>query len=144
MFAARPMAGPQFGDAAARHADARRRICRSISLAVASAASAFKSTHTMCAPSLTSRWAASLPMPLPAPMTTTTCRASSFSAGMRLQLRLFEQPVFDVERFLLRQRDVFVDRFGAAHHLDGAVVELGGHARLGLVLAPGDHAAGRG
>ena len=83
-------------------------------------------------------------MPLPAPTTTTTCRASSFSAGMRLQLGLFEQPVLDVERFLLRQRDVLVDRLGAAHHLDGAVVELGGDARLALVLAPGDHARGRG
>ena len=57
-----------------------------------------------------------------------------------LQLRLFEEPVFDVERLLLRQGDVFVDRFGAAHHFHGAVVELGGNARLGLVLAPGDHA----
>ena len=56
------------------------------------------------------------------------------------QLRLFELPVLDVERFLLRQGDVLVDRLGPAHHLDGAVVELGRHARLALVLAPGDHA----
>ncbi len=57
-----------------------------------------------------------------------------------LQLRFLEQPVFDVERLLLRQRDVFVDRLGAAHDFDGAVVELGGDARFGFVLAPGDHA----
>ena len=60
-----------------------------------------------------------------------------------LQLGLFEQPVFDVERFLLRQRDVFVDRFGAAHHFDRAVVELGRDARFALVFAPGDHADSR-
>ena len=57
-----------------------------------------------------------------------------------LQLRLLEQPVFDVEGLLLRQRDVFVDRLGAAHHFDGAVVKLRGDARLGFVLAPRDHA----
>ena len=112
----------------------------SIAFAVASAASAFRSTQTMCAPSLTSRWATSLPMPLPAPMTTMTWRASSFSGRHALELRLLEQPVFDVEGFLLRQGDVFVDRLGAAHDFDGAVVELGGDARLALVLAPGDHA----
>ncbi len=60
-----------------------------------------------------------------------------------LQLRLLEEPVLDVERLLLRQGDVFVDRLGAAHHFHGAVVELRGHARFGLVLAPGDHAETR-
>ena len=63
--------------------------------------------------------------------------------GHALQLRFFEQPVFDVESFLLRQGDVFVDRFRAAHHFDRAVVELRGDARFGLVLAPGDHAEAR-
>ena len=63
--------------------------------------------------------------------------------GHALQLRLFEQPVLDVESFLLRQRDVFIDRFRAAHHFDGAVVELGRHARFRLVLAPRDHAEAR-
>ena len=54
-----------------------------ISFAVASAADRFRSTQTTCAPSLTSRWAASRPIPLPAPTTTITFRASSFSAGIR-------------------------------------------------------------
>ncbi len=57
-----------------------------------------------------------------------------------LELGFFEQPVFDVERLLLRERDVFVDRLRAAHDFHRAVVELGGHARLRLVLAPRDHA----
>ena len=55
------------------------------------------------------------------------------------QLCLLERPVLDVEGLLLVHRLVLVDRLGAAHHLDGAVVELGGDARLALVLAPGDH-----
>ena len=67
--------------------------------------------------------------------------AGQFLLGRHaLQLRLFEQPILDVERLLLRERDVLVDRFGAAHDFDGAVVELGGDARFALVLAPGDHA----
>ena len=60
--------------------------------------------------------------------------------GHALELRFLEQPVFDVEGLLLRQRDVGVDRLRAAHDLDGAVVELGRDARLALVLAPGDQA----
>ena len=56
--------------------------------------------------------------------------------GHALQLRLLEQPVLDVEGFLLRQRDVFVDRLRAAHHFDGAVVELGGDARLAILSLP--------
>ena len=60
-----------------------------------------------------------------------------------LQFRLLEEPVLDVEGLLLRQRDILVDGLGAAHHLDSAVVELGGDAALGLVLAPGDQAQAR-
>ncbi len=63
-----------------------------------------------------------------------------FLGGHTLQLRLFEQPVFDVERLLLRKRNVSVDRLGAAHDFNRAVVELSGHAALGLVLAPRDQA----
>src|SRR5690606_41939873 len=55
-----------------------------------------------------------------------------FLGGHALEFRLFEQPVFDVEGFLLREGDVGVDGLGAAHDLDGAVVELGGDAALGL------------
>ena len=57
-----------------------------------------------------------------------------------LELRFLKQPVLDVERFLLWQGDVFVDRFRAAHHFHRTVVELRCHAGLGFVLAPGDHA----
>ena len=56
------------------------------------------------------------------------------------ELGFFEQPIFDVEGLLLRQRNVSVDGFGAAHHLHGAVVKLGRDAGLALVLAEGDHA----
>ena len=56
------------------------------------------------------------------------------------QLRFFEQPILNVESFLLRQGDIFVDGFRAAHDFDGAIVELGDHARFALVLAEGDHA----
>src|SRR5262249_5856995 len=44
------------------------------------------------------------------------------------------------ERLLQRERDVFVDRLGAAYHFYRTVIELGCHARLAFVLAPGDHA----
>ena len=56
-----------------------------------------------------------------------------------LQLRFFEQPVLDVEGFLLRQGDVLVDGFGATHDFDGAVIELRRDAGFGLVLTPSDH-----
>ena len=57
-----------------------------------------------------------------------------------LQFRFFEQPVLDVEGFLLRQGDVLVDSFGATHDFDGAVVELSRDAGFGLILAPSNHA----
>src|SRR5271165_4705574 len=60
-----------------------------------------------------------------------------------LQLCFFEQPILDVERFLLRQSNIVVDRFGAAHHFDRAIIELGSNPRFGLVLAPCDHAQTR-
>ena len=64
--------------------------------------------------------------------------------GHALQLRLLEQPVLDVEGLLLRQGDVFVDRLGAAHHLDGAVVELGGDAATRSCPCPRRSCRGRG
>ena len=60
--------------------------------------------------------------------------------GHAAEFGFFEQPILDVEGLLLRQRDVLVDGLGAAHDFDGAIVELGGDARLALVLAEGDHA----
>jgi len=60
-----------------------------------------------------------------------------------LQLGFLEQPIFDVERFLERQCRICIDGFRAAHHLNGAGVELGRDARLALVLAPRDHAQAR-
>ena len=79
-------------------------------------------------------------MPLPAPTTAMTCRASSFSAGMRLSLASSSSQYSMSNASCCGQRDVLVDRLRAAHDLDRAVVELRRHARFALVLAPGDHA----
>ena len=56
--------------------------------------------------------------------------------GHAFQLGLFEQPVFNVERLLLRKRHVLVDRLRAAHHLNGAVVELSRDARFTFIFFP--------
>ena len=63
-----------------------------------------------------------------------------FFGGHPAQFGLFEEPVFDVEGFLLWQGDVFVDGLGSAHDFDRAVVKFGGDPGFALVLAPGDHA----
>ena len=63
--------------------------------------------------------------------------------GHALELRLFQQPILDVEGLLLRQRNIFIDGLGAAHDFDGAIVEFSGHAALRLVLAPRNHAEAR-
>ena len=139
MLAARPMAGPQ-PEMPLPATPMPRPYLSVISLAVASAASLFKSTQTMCAPSLTRRCAVSLPMPEPAPITTTTWRASSFSAGMRWSFASSSSQYSMSKASCCGQRDVFIDRLRAAHHFDGAVVKLRGDARFGLVLAPRDHA----
>ena len=60
--------------------------------------------------------------------------------GHALQLGFFEQPVLDVEGFLLGQADIGVHAIGAAHHVDGVDVELAGDAGGGLVLGEGQHA----
>ena len=60
-----------------------------------------------------------------------------------LEFSFFEEPVFDVERFLLREGDVAVDGFRTAHDFDGAVVKFRSDARFAFVLAPGDHAEAR-
>ena len=60
-----------------------------------------------------------------------------------LKLRLFEQPIFDIERFLLRKADVAADARGAAHDVDRVDVEFCGDARGRLVLGEGQHADAR-
>ena len=57
-----------------------------------------------------------------------------------LELGLLQQPILDVECFLLRQRDIGIDGLGTAHHFDRAIVKLSRHAGFGLILAPGNHA----
>ena len=44
-------------------------------------------------------------MPPAPPVTSAILPASDFGLGMRCELGLFEQPVFDVEGFLLGQAD---------------------------------------
>ncbi len=56
--------------------------------------------------------------------------------GHALKLGFLEQPVLDVESFLLGQGDVAVDGFGATHDFDGAVVEFSGDSRFRLVACP--------
>ena len=60
-----------------------------------------------------------------------------------LKLRFFKCPVFDVESFFLGKPNIFIDRFRAAHHRNGAVVELSGHTGLTLVLSESHHADAR-
>ncbi len=60
-----------------------------------------------------------------------------------LQLGLFEQPIFDVEGFLLRQALIFGDRRRAAHHVDGVDVKFAGDAGRRLVAGKGQHADAR-
>jgi hypothetical protein len=55
-----------------------------------------------------------------------------------LQLRLFQQPIFDVKRLLPGQALVLADRFGGAHYFDGQGVEFGRNAALAFVFAPGN------
>ena len=85
MSQARPIAGPQLlipVPATPMPSPYRATISR----AVPSAAASPRSTHTTCAPSLTSRWAVVFPMPEPAPTTATIRRSSSFSGGSRRSL----------------------------------------------------------
>ena len=56
-----------------------------------------------------------------------------------LEFRFFEQPVFDVEGFLLRQGNVFIDGFSSTHDFDGAVIKLRRDTGFRLILAPRDH-----
>ncbi len=53
-----------------------------------------------------------------------------------LEFCFLQQPVFDVEGFLQRQRDVGIGRFRAAHDLDRAAVKFSGDARFALVPCP--------
>ena len=57
-----------------------------------------------------------------------------------LQLGFLEQPIFDVERFLLGEAHISADAGGAAHDVDRVDVEFAGDARGRLVLGEGQHA----
>ena len=84
-----------------------------------------------------------LPMPLPAPITAITWRASSFSGGIRRSFASSSSQYSMSNASCWAMASYSSIASAPAHHLDGAVVELGGHARLALVLAPGDHARAR-
>ena len=67
-----------------------------------------------------------------------------FRLRQALKLRLFEQPIFDIERLLLRKPDIAADARGPAHDVDRVDVEFRGDAGGRLVLGEGQHAdAGR-
>ena len=61
-----------------------------------------------------------------------------FFGGHALQFSFFQKPVFDVEGFLLRKRDVGIDRLGAAHDFNGAGIKFGGNPALRFIFAPRD------
>jgi hypothetical protein len=60
-----------------------------------------------------------------------------------LQLGFFQQPVFNIERFLPRQGRVFRNRFRPFHYIDGIEVKLGRHPCRLLVFCKGEHAHAR-
>ena len=60
-----------------------------------------------------------------------------------LELGFFQQPVFDIESFLLGQGDITPDRLRAAHDLHRAAIKLRRDARLALIFAPGNEAQAR-
>ena len=57
-----------------------------------------------------------------------------------LKLGLFQQPIFDIERFLLRKPHVLADAGRATHHVDRVDVEFRGDASRRFVLGEGQHA----
>ena len=61
--------------------------------------------------------------------------------GHPLQLGFLERPVFDIKGFLLRQRDVFINRLRAAHYFHRAVVKLRGYAAFAFVFTTRNHPA---
>ena len=68
------------------------------------------------------------------------------AAGERFRLRhalklgLFQQPIFDIERFLLRKPHVLADARRATHHVDRIDVKFRGDASGRFVLGEGQHA----
>ena len=60
-----------------------------------------------------------------------------------LEFGFFQEPILDVESFLLRQRDVFINRFRTAHDFDGTVIEFSRDPGFGLILTPSNHAETR-
>ena len=108
------------------------------SSSVASSDFSSMSASTQTAPSPSSRRTVARPMPPAPPVTKRDLAGEAFRLRHALQLRLLEQPVFDVEGFLLRQAEIIRHGRSAAHHVDGVDIKLAGDARGRLVLGEGD------
>ncbi len=108
-----------------------------------STAAPSRSASITQAPSFSSRAAVAAPIPPAPPVTSAILPDHFLGRGHPLQLGFFEQPVFDIEGFLLIQRDIVADGFGAAHHVDGIEVEFARDPRGGLVAGEGDAAHAR-
>ena len=69
------------------------------------------------------------------------CHAATQRLGLGhpLQLGLFQEPVFNIERFLTGQGCVGRDGLRALHHIDGVDVELCRHTGRLLILRKGEH-----
>ena len=79
-------------------------------------------------------------MPLPAPMTSTTLARQFIFRRHATELGFFQRPVFNIEGFLPRQRDIVAYCFRPAQDRHGATIELGCDARFAFVFAVCDHA----
>ena len=77
------------------------------------------------APSPEQPVAVARPMPPAPPVTSAILAGEALRLRHALKLRLFEQPVFDVEGFLLLQPEIVGDSRRAAHDVDRVDVELG-------------------
>ena len=66
-----------------------------------------------------------------------------FRLRQALKLGLFEQPIFDIEGFLLLKSDIAADAGCATHHVDRVDVEFRAGAGGRLILGEGQHADAR-
>ena len=79
-------------------------------------------------------------MPPGAPCHQRDAPGERFRLRHALKLGLFQQPIFDIERFLLRKAHVLADARRAAHHIDRVDVKLRSNAGRRFVLGEGQHA----